>query len=51
MEKKELKFYEAPELEVLKMEIEGALLDASIAEDGGVSGPGEVPDPSDMEQW
>ena len=26
MEKKELKFYEAPELEVLKMEIEGSLL-------------------------
>ena len=29
MEKKELKFYEAPELEVLMMEIEGNLLDAS----------------------
>ena len=29
MEKKDLKFYEAPELEVLDMEIEGSLLDAS----------------------
>ncbi|MBQ9666981.1 MAG: hypothetical protein IJV33_10995 [Bacteroidaceae bacterium] len=29
MEKKELKFYEAPELEVLMMEIEGNLLDGS----------------------
>ena len=40
MEKKELKFYEAPELEVLDVNVEGALLQAS----GHGSEPGDVQD-------
>ena len=35
MNKKDLKFYETPTVEVVDVELEGALLDASFSDDQG----------------
>ena len=39
MDKKELKFYEAPACEVVKLEVRQHLLDGSTSTDGGVETP------------
>jgi len=38
MNKKELKFYEAPALEVVELKLQGPLLDGSPKGDGGIGG-------------
>ena len=53
MDKKELKFYDAPACEVVELKSSTSLLAGSIqtGSDGNPSGPGETPSTEDMEDW
>jgi len=44
MDKKELKFYEAPACDVVELKLQGVLCASNP------TSPGETPDPEDMEQ-
>lgn len=53
MNKKDLKFYEAPACDVVELKGVSALMAGSITEgsDGNPSGPGETPKTDDMDDW
>lgn len=50
MNKKNLRFYEAPVCDIVELKASVALLAGSTAPDGGESGPGETPGVDDMEE-